>query len=90
MTIKNKDPKSYVLTSGDPYTCPEANCLHHGILLFITFDLICNMTMLVQNRFWTLRGHTPLALSPGGYFKIPNGFLQSSSIGLLPVKVSRF
>ena len=29
--------------------------LHYCILLFITFDFICNLTMFVQNGFWTLR-----------------------------------
>ena len=90
MTIKKKDLESYFLTSGDPQTCPGANILHHCILLFITFDLICNMTMFVQNGFWTLRGHTPMVLLHRGYIKIPNVFLQSSLIGLLPVIVSRF
>ena len=27
--------------------------------LFITFDLICNMTMFLQNGFWILRDRTP-------------------------------
>ena len=61
VTIK-KGPKILLfdlLTSGDPQTCPEANILHHCILLFIIFDLICNMTMFVQNGFWALRGHAP-------------------------------
>ena len=88
MTIK-KDPKSYVLTSGDPQTCPREKCLHYYILHFIAFDLICNMTMFVQNGFWTPRGHTRWPCSRG-YIKIPNVFLQSSTIGLLPVTVSRF
>ena len=59
MTIKKKkkDPKSYFLISGDPQTCPGANFLHHCILLCITFDLICNMTVSVQNGF---------SLRPGG------------------------
>ena len=33
--------------------------MHNCILLFIIFNLICNMTMFVQNGFWNLRGHTP-------------------------------
>ena len=33
-----------------------AKFLHLCILLLITFDLICNMTMFVQNGLWTLRG----------------------------------
>ena len=37
-----------------PRHAPGTKFLHHCILLFITFDLICNMTMLVQNEFWTL------------------------------------
>ena len=53
------DTKSYFLTSGDPQTCPRGKILHYYILFFITFDLICYMTMFVQNGFWTLRGHTP-------------------------------
>ena len=52
-------------------------------LALVTFDLICNMTMFVQNGFWTLRSHR-------GYIKILNVFLQSPSIELSPVKVSRF
>ena len=40
-----KDPKSYFLTSSDPSHAPGDKFLHHSILLFITFDLICNMTM---------------------------------------------
>ena len=50
------DPNSYFLTFGDPQT-PPAKFLHHYILLLITFDLICNMTMFEQNGFWTLQGH---------------------------------
>ena len=46
-----------------PRHAPGAKCLHHCILFIITFDLICNMTMFVQNGFWTLWGHTPLALA---------------------------
>ena len=34
-----------------PRHAPRAKCLHHCILLFITFDLICNMIMFVQNGF---------------------------------------
>ena len=49
VTLRHAPPPP--LTSG-------AKFLHHCILLFITFDLICNMTMFVQNGFWTLRGHT--------------------------------
>ena len=86
---KKKDTKSYFLTSSDP-DMPLGQNLHHCILLFITFDLICNMTMFVQDGFWTLQGRTPLALPHRGYIKIPNVFLQSSSIGLSPVKFSRF
>ena len=62
-------------------------------LIFITFDLICNMIMFVQNGFWTFRGDTQLALPGGGGWggciKFPNVFLQSPSIGLLSVTVSR-
>ena len=43
----------------DPRHVPGAKYLHHCILLFIKFDLTCNMTMFVQNGFWTLWGHTP-------------------------------
>ena len=35
-------------------------------------------------------GATPASSVPRGYIKIPNVFLQSTSIGLLPVTVSRF
>ena len=55
MTIK----KASFLPLLTPRHAPEAKLLHHCILLFIIFDLICNMTMFVQNGFWTLRGHTP-------------------------------
>ena len=57
--LKKPKRKSYFLTSTDPRHAPGATFLHHYILLSITFDLICNMTMFVQNGFWTLRGHTP-------------------------------
>ena len=88
MTIK-KDQKSNFLTSGDPQTCIRAKCLHHCILLFITFDLICNMTRFVKNGFLDLSAPPPGPV-PRGYIKIPNVFLQSSFIGLSPVKVLRF
>ena len=65
VTIKKSDPKSYILTSNDPRHAPGANFLSHCILLFITFSFICKVTMFVQNEFWTLRGHTPLAPTPG-------------------------
>ena len=54
MTIKNKDPISYFLTAGGPRHAPWAQFLHHCILLFITFDLICNMTMYKMDfgPFW--------------------------------------
>ena len=39
---------------GTPRHAPGAKVSHHCILLFITFDLICYMTMLVQNGFWTI------------------------------------
>ena len=68
-----KDPKSYILTSSDPQTCPR----HHCILLFITFNLICNMTMFVQNGFWTIQSHIALALPPGVTSKF--GMCSSSS-----------
>ena len=48
-----------------PRYAPKAKFLLHCILLFITFDLICIMTMFVQNGFWTLWGYSPLALPPG-------------------------
>ena len=85
VTFQKKDPKSYFLTSSDPQTCPGAKFLHHCILLFITFDLISNMTMFVQNGFWT-PPPPPLPTTtwpvPRDYIKIPNVFLQSSSLGL--------
>ena len=62
---QKKDPKSYFMTSSDPQTCPQDKIFAHCILLFITFDLICNMTMFVQNGVWTFWGHTMLALPPG-------------------------
>ena len=62
--IQKKDPKSYFLTWWPPDMLLGQNFLHYCILLFITFDLICHMTMFVQNGFWTLLGHTPLALPP--------------------------
>ena len=66
MTIK-KDPKSYFLISSDSQTCSRGKILHHCILLFISFDLICNMTTFVQNEFWTLRGNTPWPCPLGSY-----------------------
>ena len=80
VTIKKKDLKSYFLTSGDPRHAPEAKCLLHCILLFITFDLICNMTMFVQNGFWTLWGHTP--------WPFPEGLHQNSEC-VPPVLIHR-
>ena len=80
---------TFLLTSSDLQTCPGAKFLHHCILLFITFNLICNMTIFLQSGFWTLWGHTP-GPAPRGYIKIPYVFCQSLSKGLLPVTVSRF
>ena len=77
---KKKDPKSYFLNCGDPRHAPGVKCLHHCILLFITFDLICNMTMFVQNRFWTLRGHPP--------WPCPQGLHQNSEC-VSPVFIHR-
>ena len=57
MTINKMDPKSYILTSGDTRHASGAKYLHHCILRFITFALICNNSMFVQNGFWTLLGH---------------------------------
>ena len=61
---QKKKNRSYFFTSGDPQVtprhappAPRANVLHQCILLII-FNLTCNMSMFVQNRFWTLRGHT--------------------------------
>ena len=72
-----------MLTSGDPKICPGANVLHHGILLFITFDLIYNMTVRTKWIFDPSGPpHTP---APRDYIQIPNVFLKSSSIGLSPV-----
>ena len=67
VTIKKKkldqNPTFWPLVT--PRHAPGAKFLHHCIPLFNTFNLICNMTMFVQNRFWTLRCHSPLALPPG-------------------------
>ena len=92
VTIKKKDPKSYFLTSSDPRHAPGQNFLHHCFLLFITFDLKVHATWLCLFKmdFASFGATFPLALRPGVYIKIPNVFLQSSSIGLLPVTVSRF
>ena len=57
--------KSHFWPLVTPRHAPGAKFLHRCILLFITFDLICNMTMFVQNGFWTLRGPTP-GLAPRG------------------------
>ena len=48
-----------------PRHASGAKFLHHCILLCVTFNLICNITVFLQNEFWTLRGQTPLALSQG-------------------------
>ena len=50
-----------------PGHAPGANFLHHCILLFITFNFTWNMTMFVQNVFWTLRGHTPWPCPQGSH-----------------------
>ena len=69
-----------------PRHTPWAKFLHYCILLFITFDLIYNMTTFVQNGFGPF-GATPSGPAPSGYIKIPNLFVQSSSTGLLPVNI---
>ena len=89
MCDNKKGPKILFVISGDPRHAPGDNFLHHCILLFITLDLICNMTMFVQNGFWTLRGDAPVP-APRHYIKLPKVFPHSSSIGLSPVKASRF
>ena len=86
---KKNNPTFWPLVTPD-MPLGQNSFLHHCILLFITFDLICNMTMLVNNGFWTLWGHPHPPTYPRGYIKIPNVFLQPSSIELSPVKVSRF
>ena len=87
VTIKKRTQNPTVWPLVTPSHTPGAIFLHHYILLFITFDFICNMTMFVQKGFWTLQDPCP---APRGYIKIRNEFIQSSSIGLSPVKVSRF
>ena len=68
VTIKKSDPKSYFLIfNNPPRHAPEANCLHQGILLFIIFNLICSMTMFVQNGFWTLRSTHPWPFPQGSH-----------------------
>ena len=41
-----------------PRHAPRAKCFHHCIVLFITFDLICNMTLFIQNGVWPFRATT--------------------------------
>ena len=50
MSIRKKDSQSYFLTSGDPQTCPRSKIFAtlYSVLHNI-FDLVCNMTMFVQN-----------------------------------------
>ena len=64
-----------------PRHAPGAKFLHHCILLFITFDLICNTTMFVQNGILDPLGLLPAGPALRGYIKLPNVFLQSSSKG---------
>ena len=63
-----------------PRYAPRAKFLLHCILLFITFDLICIMTMFVQNGFWTLWGYSPLALPPGK-FQMCSSSLRGGGVG---------
>ena len=61
---KKKDPKSYFLTSSDPWHAHGSTFLHHCVLLSITFDWHATW-LFVQNDFWTFWAtSTPLALSP--------------------------
>ena len=65
VTIKEKDPESYCLTSGDPQTCPQGKMFAplYSALHYLRFDTqhdyVCTKWIL------THRGHTPLALPPG-------------------------
>ena len=48
---KKRTQNPVILPLVTPRFAHGAKLLHHCILLFITFDLICNMTMFVQNWF---------------------------------------
>ena len=85
MTIKQKDPKPYFLTSADRQTWPQVGLFHHCIVLFITFDLICNMIMFVQNGSWTVWGHT--SSSPTPIWPCPR--LHQNSECVPPVHIHR-
>ena len=82
-----KDPKSYFLTSEDPRHAPRVKSFapRYSTLHFLWLDMQYDY---VQNGFCTLRDHIPPGPVPRGYIKIMNVFLQSSSTGLSPVKVS--
>ena len=65
VTIKKMTQNPTLWPLVTPRHAPSGQIFAHCILLFITFDLICNMTMFVQNGVWTFQGHTMLALPPG-------------------------
>ena len=92
VTIKKKGPKILIFDLYWPQTCPGANYFAplYSTLHYLRFDTQhdCVFTK------WTfdplgLHPH-PSGPAPRGNIKIPNVFLQSSSIGLSPVNVSRF
>ena len=85
-----KGPNILLFDRWWPQDVPQgAKCLHHCILFFITFDLICNMTVCTK---WILDplGATRPWPCPQGLHQNSKYVLQSSSIELLPVKVLRF
>ena len=64
VTIKRKDPKSYVLTSSDPQSCPQGNIFPplYSTLHNIRFDM-----QVCIKWIWTLRGHTPWPCPKGSH-----------------------
>ena len=84
---QKKEPKSYFLTSSDRQTCPRGKHFAplYSTLHYLRFDMQHDY---VQNGFWTF-GATPSGPAHRAYIKIRMCSSKSSSIGLLPVTVSR-
>ena len=91
MTIKKKkEPKLLLFDLWLPQTCPRGKIICTTVF-YSSLPLIWYATWLCLYKMdFGPFGATYLWPCPQGYIKIPNMFLQSSSIELLPVKVSRF
>ena len=87
MTIK-KGPKILLFYSSDPQTFPRAK------MFAPLYSTLHNLRFDMQHDYVGTKcildplGPQPPGPTPRGNMGIPNVFLQSSSIGLLPVKVS--